>query len=341
MSPEEKLELIKRNCEEIVTEEELKKAINEKKKLSVYLGTAVTGRPHIGYFLWVLKLADFLKAGFKVKLLLADLHGALDNTPWELLENRFKYYSIVIPAMFESIGADIKNFEIVKGSDFQTKKEFMFDMLKMSTFASVHDCKKAASDVVKQSDNPKLSGLIYPIMQALDEEYLDVDIQYGGIDQRKILMFAREYLPKLGYRRRIEIMTPLIPGLSAGGKMSSSDKSSKIDLIDTEADIKKKLNSAFCPEGIVEDNGVLAFCKYILFTIKQDNNEEFVIKRPEKFGGNVNYKTYEELEKDFKEKKMHPMDLKQSLAEEINKLIEPIRKRVNSKEELVKKAYPE
>ena len=62
MDPKERLALIKRNCQEIVTEAELLKLLTDKKKPSVYLGTAVTGRPHIGYFVWVLKLADFLKA---------------------------------------------------------------------------------------------------------------------------------------------------------------------------------------------------------------------------------------------------------------------------------------
>ncbi|MBW2981916.1 tyrosine--tRNA ligase [Candidatus Woesearchaeota archaeon] len=341
MDVKEKLELIKRNTQEIVTEDELKELLKKKKNPAVYLGTAVTGRPHVGYFMWVLKMADFLKAGFKVKLLLADIHGALDNTPWDLLDNRSKYYNIVIPAMFEAVGADIKNFEIIQGSDFQLKDDYVFDVLKMSTMASVHDCTKAASDVVKQSENPKLSGLIYPIMQAVDEEYLKVDIQYGGIDQRKILMFAREYLPKIGYERRIEVMTPLIPGLTAGGKMSASVKASKIDLIDDEKAVKEKLNAAFCPEGIIEENGVLAFCKYVLMTIKQDKKEEFIIKRPEKWGGNLTYKTYEELEKDFAAKKLHPMDLKNAVAEEINKLLELIRKKVKGKEELIKKAYPE
>jgi tyrosyl-tRNA synthetase len=205
----------------------------------------------------------------------------------------------------------------------------------------VHDCKKASSDVVKQSENPKLSGLIYPIMQALDEEYLKVDIQYGGVDQRKILMFAREYLPKVGYKPRIEVMTPMIPGLTAGGKMSASDKASKIDLLDSEDGIKKKLNSAFCPEGVVEENGVMAFCKFVLMTIKQDKKEEFLIERPEKWGGNLSYKTYDELEKDFTGKKLHPQDLKNAVAREINKLLEPIRKKINGNEKLVKDAYPE
>ena len=94
MDNEKKLELIKRNTAEIVTESELRKLLKEKKQPVVYLGTAINGKPHIGYYLWILKLADFLKAGFKVKVLLADLHGALDNTPWPELEKRYSYYAL-------------------------------------------------------------------------------------------------------------------------------------------------------------------------------------------------------------------------------------------------------
>ena len=86
MTPEEKFELIKRNTEEIVTEDELKKLLKEKKQPAMYIGVAITGRPHVGYFVWVLKLADFLKAGFKVKLLLADFHGALDQLISKILK---------------------------------------------------------------------------------------------------------------------------------------------------------------------------------------------------------------------------------------------------------------
>lgn len=339
MDIDEKLAIIKRNTQEIITEEELKELLKLKKKPAVYLGTAITGRPHVAYFLWVLKLADFLKAGFKVKLLLADLHGALDNTPWDLLDKRYEYYSIVVPAMFKSIGADISNFEIVKGSAFQKDKDYFFDVLKVSTVASVHDCKKAGSEVVKQSDNPKLSGLIYPIMQMLDEEYLGVDIQYGGIDQRKILMFAREYHQKIGYKPRIEVMTPIIPGL-IGEKMSASVADSKIDLLDDEKVIKRKLNKAFCPEGEVEGNGVLSFIKHVLMIIKEDKGEEFLIERPEKWGGNLSYKNYDTLEKDFVEKKVHPMDVKNALAVDINNLLEPIRMKMAGKDSLIKEAYP-
>jgi len=354
MTPQEKLKLLKRNTQEIITEEELLDLLKKKKQPVVYLGWSITGRPHIGYYIPVLKLADFLNAGFKVKLLLADLHGALDNTPWDVLEKRYKVYASTIPLMFKSIGVEIKNFEIarskasempkdsllsiVKGSDFQLKKEYVMDLLKLSTITSINDAKRAASEVVKFGDNPKLSGLIYPLMQSLDEQYLDVDVQYGGLDQRKILMFARENLPKLGYRRRVEFMTPLIPGL-IGKKMSASDPRSKVDLLDDEKTVINKLKGAYCEEGIVEDNGVLAFLKNVILTLKQDRKEKFVVERPEKYGGNLVFSNYEEVEKAYIDKELHPLDLKNAVAKELNLLLEVFRKNKEELEKIAKEGY--
>ncbi len=337
LTANEKFEFIKRNTSEILDEIELKKLLNEKKQPTVYLGTAITGSPHIAYFLWAIKMADFLKAGFKVKLLLADIHGALDNTPWDILEKRYNYYKKVIPLLFEPL--EVKSdIELVKGSDFELKKEYVLDLLRISTVASVHDCHKAASEVVKMGDNPKLSGLIYPLMQALDEEYLNVDVQYGGLDQRKIFVLAAESLPKIGYKKRVHVMTPMVPGL-VGKKMSASDPKSKIDLLDDEQTVTKKIQGAECEEGNPE-NGVMAFLKYVVFVIKKDEKKYLLIERPEKYGGNLEYATYESLEKDFTNKKVHPLDVKNALAREINDLLRPIR---NKREELLKlhkAAYP-
>lgn len=338
MNLQERFNLLKRNTQEIVTEEELLSLLKEKKQPIVYLGTAITGRPHIGYFVWVLKMSDFLRAGFKVKVLLADLHGALDNCPWDVLEKRYAYYAAVIPLMFTALGADVKNIELIKGSSFQLNKEYMLDLLKMATFTSVHDAQKSASEVVKFGDNPKLSGLIYPLMQSLDEQYLGVDIQYGGMDQRKILMFARESLPKLNYKPRIEVMTPLIPGL-IGKKMSASEPKSKIDLLDDERSVVEKIKGAYCEEGIVEDNGVLAFLKNVVMIIKTDRREKFTIERPAKFGGNVSFSNYPEIEDAFVQKKLHPLDLKMALAKEVNELLSIFRKNEEKLEKIARQAY--
>ena len=337
LSVDKKVELIKRNTEEIITEKELKDLLNKKKKPVVYLGWSITGKTHVGYFVPIIKLADFLKAGFHVKLLLADLHGALDNTPWEVLEDRYNYYAKTIPLMFKAIGANITNFEIIKGSKFQLDSKYMFDILKLSSFISVNDAKRAGSEVVKFGDNPKLSGLIYPLMQSMDEQYLGVDVQYGGVDQRKILMFARENLPKIGYKQRIEVMTPLLPGI-VGKKMSASHEKSRIDLLDDEKTIKAKIKSADMVAGNPE-NFPMAFLKYVIMVIKGDRKEKFVIKRDKKFGGDLEYKNYQNIEKDFTAKKIHPLDLKMAVAEEINKLLKIIQKNKKELEKIANKGY--
>jgi len=180
---------------------------------------------------------------------------------------------------------------------------------------------------VKLGDNPKLGGILYPLMQALDEEYLKADIQFGGTDQRKIFVYARENLPKLNYRARVELMNFILPGLT-GQKMSSSIAGTKIDLLEDEESVNKKINNAACVEGDA-NNGLMTFLKYVVFVIKKDRNESFSIKRVAKYGGNVEYNDYESLERDFVSKKIHPLDLKKAIAEEINLMIAPFRE--NSK----------
>ena len=71
-------------------------------------------------------------------------------------------------------------------------------------------------------------------------------VQFGGVDQRKIFMGAAEYLPKLGYRTRAHLMNPMVPGLT-GEKMSASDPASKIDILDSEKSIRKKIGKVGTP----------------------------------------------------------------------------------------------
>lgn len=323
LSTEERLELIKRNLQEIIGEKELDELVESKKEISLYWGTMPTGSISIAYFFPMMKIADFLKAGIKVKILLADLHAALDSVPWEILERRYNYYKKMILLILKTIDVDTAKLEFVKGSDLQLDKNYFHDLLKLSTYTTINNAKHAAAEVVKLGDNPKMSGIIYPLMQALDEEYLKVDMQFGGIDQRKIMVYAREYLPKIGYMPRIELMNPMIRGL-VGEKMSSSIDNTKIDTLEEEFEVIKKINKAECVEGD-PNNGIMALLQYLIFVLKNDRNEKFIVERPEKFGGNIEYTKYEEVEKDFIKKNLHPMDLKNAVAKEINLLLKIIR----------------
>jgi len=154
-------------------------------------------------------------------------------------------------------------------------------------------------------------------------------------------------------------MNAMVPGL-AGGKMSSSDPNSKIDFLDPPATVRKKIKAAFCEEGNIEDNGLLAFVKAVLIPIVHLRREQkaqlpvyvvqgapegavFSIVRDEKWGGPTHYTNYETLEEDFKEKKIHPGDLKKAVGEAIISLLEPIQKDYESNQEwkdVTAKAYP-
>ncbi|KAJ3401653.1 hypothetical protein HDU80_005820 [Chytriomyces hyalinus] len=343
MNPDEKFTLITRNLQEYLGGDEMKKILQER-DLKVYWGTATTGKPHIGYFVAMTKLADMLQAGCHVTILFADLHAYLDNmkAPWELLRLRTKYYEAVIKAMLTSIGVPIEKLRFVIGSSYQLSEKYTLDVYKMLAMVTEHDAKKAGAEVVKQVESPFMSGLVYPLLQALDEEYLDVDMQFGGVDQRKIFTFAEKYLPHLGYKKRAHLMNVMLGGLS-GSKMSSSDPDSKIDLLDDSKTVRKKLAKAFCEEGNVDDNPILSFLKVVIFPIMSlQNQSTFVIQRAEKFGGNIQFEGFESVFNAFKDKKLHPADLKSGATDALNALLEPIRKIFES-EELVKltnEAYP-
>lgn len=283
MTPDERIALITKNLGEVLNLEIIEDVIkNQNRPLVVYWGTATTGRPHCGYFVPMLKIAEMLAAGCRVKILLADVHAFLDNlkAPLELVAHRAKYYEFCIKALLSAVNVPLDKLEFVLGRNYQLSPEYMLDLLKLSTVTSEHDCKRSGAEVVKQVANPLLSGLIYPVMQALDEEYLKVDAQFGGVDQRKIFALAKDILPRVGYKERAHLMNPMVPGLQ-GGKMSASDPDSKIDLLDDPDVVRKKLKKAVAAPKQVEENGVLSFVEYVLLpaSILRHGSPTFKVER--------------------------------------------------------------
>ncbi|KZT54057.1 tyrosine tRNA ligase, partial [Calocera cornea HHB12733] len=365
---EAKLALITRNLQEVIGADLIRKKLEAGEVVKCYFGTATTGRPHIGYFVPLTKIADFLNAGVEVTILLADVHAILDNlkAPVELVAHRVEYYRHILTNVFHTVGVPVERLKFVVGSSYQLSAKYTMDNFRLCANVTEHDAKRAGAEVVRQVESPLLSGLLYPGMQALDEEYLGVDFQFGGVDQRKIFVFAEEVLPKLGYKKRAHLMNRMVPGL-AGGKMSSSDPNSKIDFLDTPADVKKKIKAAFCEEGNIVDNGILAFANAVLFPISRlrlaiaasgapddggvkpfvlegaPEGTVFSIGRKPEWGGPLHYKTYEELEQDFADKKVHPGDLKAGVQEAIINLLAPLHRRFAEDpafREAELKAYP-
>ncbi|CEQ38939.1 SPOSA6832_00406 [Sporobolomyces salmonicolor] len=359
LTPAEKYELVTQNLNEVLGGEQLK-TILEERDLVAYWGTAPTGRPHLGYFVPLAKIADFLTAGVEVKVLLADVHAFLDNlkAPIELVAARVEYYRLLITAVFRSLHLPLHLLNFVVGSSYQYGADYNLDKYKLSAITSEHDARKAGAEVVKQVSSPLLSGLLYPLLQALDEEYLKVDFQFGGVDQRKIFTYAEAYLPKIGYTKRSHLMNQMVPGLS-GGKMSSSDPNSKIDFLDPPSVVKSKIQKAHCAPGEVDGNGVLAFIRHVVVPIGElmkgqgrsseriwagEPDAVFTVKGDPKHGGAVaHFKTVEDLEAAYARGDVHPGDLKAAVVAAINALLAPIQAEFNGSDAFKaaeQKAYP-
>lgn len=352
---DETYNLITRNLQEIMLDEVVVKKILAVRQLKVYWGTSPTSPPSVAYFVPMMKIRDLVMAGCEVTILIADLHAILDNlkSTFEQVGHRSEYYITMIKALMTSLNIDISKIKFVKGTEYQLSKEYTLDMYKAHSLITVNEAKHAGAEVVKQSEHPKMTGLMYPTLQALDEQYLGADVEIGGIDQRKLFMHARNIMPQLGYKKRMYLMNKMISGLrivkqeSKEGeniqdqKMSSSNKDSKIDILDSKNQLKAKINKAYCLPGDVTDNCLLEMLENLVFPILNIKGLNFVIERKEEYGGNITYTNTEDIKNDFKSEKLHPMDLKQGMINNLNMILDPIRKTFETPEmrELIRLAY--
>jgi tyrosyl-tRNA synthetase len=179
--------------------------------------------------------------------------------------------------------------------------------------------RRSMDQVSRADDNPKVASVIYPIMQTVDMAALEVDVALGGMEQRKIQMLARENLEKIGENVPVCIHTPLLHGLDGDAKMSSS-KGNYIAVDDSVEVINKKIKKSFCPQGEVEGNPMIEIAETFVFP----NQDTLLIKRPEKFGGDIEL-THDELIKDFSEGNLHPMDLKNGIKDFLIEFFAPVR----------------
>jgi tyrosyl-tRNA synthetase len=173
-------------------------------------------------------------------------------------------------------------------------------------------------EVGRQMDHPTVSQMIYPLMQAADIAMLGVDAAVGGIDQRKIHMLAREHLINFGYGAPVCIHTPIINGLD--GKKMSSSQGNYISIADSEDEIKKKCQKAFCPPEIMENPVLQIFQHHIFPKLPQ-----VVVKRPEKFGGDRSFSSYAEIELAYQKGEVHPLDLKKTCGDCLIGVLSPVR----------------
>ena len=324
-------ERITRNVSEVVTEDEVRALAESPDGKRAYVGYEPSGVLHIGHMLTATKLIELQEAGFEVTVLLADVHAYLnDKGTFEEIRDTAER----MKEQFLAYGLDAEQTEFVLGSEFQFEREYVLDLHALELNTTLSRAERAMAEI-KSGESAKVSQAVYPLMQALDIVYLDVDLAIGGMEQRKVHMLARDVLPAINEDSPTCLHTPLIADLSTGiGKMSSSTGTT-ISMEDSTEDIQEKVNAAFCPptadpepddDGNDRENPVLQIFEYHVFP----RFEQVVVERPEKYGGDLTYDDYASLEAELESGELHPMDAKTALASYLDELIAPGREKIRA-----------
>jgi tyrosyl-tRNA synthetase len=317
MNLKEKSMLLKRNSEEILNEKSLQ-GILKKKNLTVYCGYEPSGPLHLGHLVTILKLLDFQKAGIKPIVLLANWHAWLNQKgDWKSIDKEAKNWEGGMKAM----GLKAK---FITGTSFQREEKYIDDVMTLALNITVTRGIRSMQTVARNIEHAKISQIIYPLMQIVDIKHINPDFVTSGMDQRKIHVLGIESLSKIGFKKKpIFVHTGIITSLRGpGNKMSSSIPDSMITIQDTKSQIERKIKKAHCVSGQTSKNPILEITKLLLFP----KFETLTICRDDKHGGDLTYKEYKNLEQDFQSKKLHPLDLKNTVSKYLEKLIAPIRK---------------
>jgi len=338
----EKIALITKDpTEEVVTSEELTNLFNTNAHPKHYIGLEISGFLHLGsLILTCFKINDFIKAGVHCTVFLADWHTFINDKlggNLETIKKVSEYYASAFKFLCPGI-------EILQGTKlYESRREYWTELIQFAKHMSLPRAMRTLTIMGRsEKDKLDLAQMLYAPMQAVDIHTMDLDIVHAGMDQRKIHMLVREVFPKMKWKVPVAIHHHLLPGLSEpeftsdedskiSSKMSKTKPSSGIFIHDTDEEIQSKIKKAWCPEGVVENNPLLEISKYVIF----HEFKEVLVERSPKFGGNVSYTSYSQLESDFAQKKLHPSDLKKTVEIYLIKIILPIRKSIILKDEIL------
>jgi len=348
MSPkklvEKKIELVTRNTEEVLTVEDLRRLIASGAKLRHYIGFEISGMIHLGTGLMSMgKIADFLKAGVECTIFLADWHTYIK----EKLDGQWKTIKKVAFAYFkEGMIASLKCFDVksgkvnfILGSDLYKNPLQWRNLMNVSKHVTLSRVKRSLDIAGREAKGGvDFAKLIYPPLQVADIFTMKINLAHAGMDQRKAHVIARKVARFLDSPPPIAVHHPLLYGLQKppvwpikkltrklkiSMKMTKSRPETCIFIHDSPQKIRKKIKSAFCPPKETEYNPIINWAEHLVFW---GGVGELKIKRPAKFGGTKVYQCINTLIQDYQKGRLHPLDLKNAVAEWLVAKLEPARK---------------
>ena len=353
----EKLDLVRRNTEEIVTLEELKGLLEAGRRPKAYWGFEPSGLMHLGTGLVCgLKILDMVEAGFDFTIFLADWHAWINGKLGGSMEN-IRFCGDYLREGFTALGLTPDKVHYRWASELVEKSDYWETLIKVAKSVTLSRVSRALPIMGRQLNQTdvEFAWLIYPCMQVTDIFMQDLDCACAGIDQRKAHMLARDAAEKLGFKKPVCVHTHLLPGLQGpkarmGGvydedgrlslqievKMSKSQPKTCIYVHDEPEEIRRKIRAAYCPPRLAEGNPVMEIAKYIIFA---RGPRKLEIPRAEKYGGPLEVLSYEELEKIYMAGDLHPLDLKNAVAEALIEVLEPFRRHFKGREKMLERMF--
>jgi len=351
---ETRLALVARDTEEIITRDELRSILENKSRPRAYWGFEASGLMHIGMgLLCGRKIMDLIEARFDFTVFLADWHSWINNKLGGQMEN-IRTCGEYFKQCFTAIGIPPSKATYSWASDLASRREYWERVVRVGKSINVNRVWRALPIMGRGMDSKDLeaAATFYPCMQAADIFELQLDVACAGIDQRKAHALARDVADKLGWHKPTSLHTPLLIGLAGAkrmdttkydedtklsfqisSKMSKSVTESGIIVHDDPETIRNKLKGAYCPQKETDANPVLDIARHILFAW----TKSITIDRPSKYGGPTTFPNYKDLESEYREGKIHPLDLKNSVAEGLIKILQPVREEFQKRPELLHK----
>jgi tyrosyl-tRNA synthetase len=298
------------------------------------------------------KIKDMIKAGFEFVIFLADWHSWINNKLGGDIEN-IRICGEYFKECFTTLGIKPESVRYLWASDIAKDITYWEKVVRISKTASLQRTMRALPIMGREMSltDIETAWIYYPCMQATDIFHMELDVACAGIDQRKAHMLARDAAEKLNWRKPVCIHTPLLMGLQRAemgerqfdentqmnlkirSKMSKSVPANCIFVHDSPEEIKTKMAAAYCPPKEATGNPVLELAKYVVF----GERKSVKISRPSKYGGPVSFETYEEMEKAYVKGELHPLDLKNGVAEALAEILSPVRQYFGRHPQLLEK----
>ena len=340
MDIETKIELVCRPpTEEVITPEGLRDLLETEEHPIAYDGWEPSGLVHLGTgVICAYKIKDFVEAGIRYKAYLSTWHAWLNNKLGGDL-NLIRKSAELFRHSWIALGVPSNKVEFIYSDELYDDLDYWATVVRVAKNLSIARGRRTLEIAGREETEARMvSDFLYTPMQVADIFHMQVRICQLGMDQRNANVVARELGERLGFWKPMCVHHHLLQGLEkpkiwpipegqerealSSAKMSKSRPETCIFLYDTPEEIKEKMTRAFCPERTSQFNPVMDIAKHIIFR----EAKSLAIERPAKFGGPIEFQSYRELEAAYAQGKLHPQDLKNTVAERLVKTLEPVRR---------------